>query len=213
MLTDDQMMQLIASGDQLAYADAVRRYGRSIVAYAYRMVGQQSDAEDITQETFLRLWTHADRWQSDKAAVSTWLHRIAHNLCIDFLRRDKSAVSTELDDEYVDQSLSSEQLVSRDTDRARLQLALSTLPERQRSALIMTHYQGLSNKEVAGILDVSVDALESLLARARKALKTKLQDDKSKNDGSRSDQPDQKFTHQSNTHHSKNELKTQKAWE
>lgn len=154
-------MELIALGDQSAYAEAVRRHGRSIAAYAYRMIGQQADAEDIAQETFLRLWTHAHRWQADKAAVSTWLHRIAHNLCVDLLRRDKSAINMALDDEHADPALSSEQLISLDADRVSLQLAISTLPERQRSALIMTHYQGLSDKVVADIMDVSVDALPS----------------------------------------------------
>lgn len=180
VLTDQQLMELIASGDQSAYAEAVRRHGRSIAAYAYRMISQQADAEDIAQETFLRLWTHAHRWQADKAAVSTWLHRIAHNLCVDLLRRDKSAINMALDDEHADPALSSEQLISLDADRVSLQLAISTLPERQRSALIMTHYQGLSDKVVADIMDVSVDALESLLARARKTIKVRLLHDKLK---------------------------------
>lgn len=180
VLTDQQLMELIASGDQSAYAEAVRRHGRSIAAYAYRMISQQADAEDIAQETFLRLWTHAHRWQADKAAVSTWLHRIAHNLCVDLLRRDKSAINMALDDEHADPALSSEQLISLDADRVSLQLAISTLPERQRSALIMTHYQGLSDKVVADIMDVSVDALESLLARARITIKVRLLHDKLK---------------------------------
>lgn len=180
VLTDQQLMELIASGDQSAYAEAVRRHGRSIAAYAYRMIIQQADAEDIAQETFLRLWTHAHRWQADKAAVSTWLHRIAHNLCVDLLRRDKSAINMALDDEHADPALSSEQLISLDADRVSLQLAISTLPERQRSALIMTHYQGLSDKVVADIMDVSVDALESLLARARITIKVRLLHDKLK---------------------------------
>jgi RNA polymerase sigma-70 factor, ECF subfamily len=172
------------------------------------MLGQQADAEDIAQETFLRLWTHADRWQEGKAGVSTWLHRIAHNLCIDALRRGKSEVSDELDDQYADQVPSMEQLISRNAERESLRRALSELPERQRSALIMTHYQGLSNKEVASILDVSVDALESLLARARKSLKTKLQDDKSKN-GSDTFY----LCAQAEPRDQKNELQTQKVWE
>jgi RNA polymerase sigma-70 factor, ECF subfamily len=183
VLTEEQIMELIASGDQSAYAEAVRRHGRSIAAFAYRMTGQQADAEDIAQETFLKLWTHAHRWQADKAAVSTWLHRIAHNLCIDLLRRDKSAINMALEDEHADPALSSEQLISLDADRVSLQQVISSLPERQRSALIMTHYQGLPDKVVAGIMDVSVDALESLLARARKTIKVRLLHDKLKNSG------------------------------
>jgi RNA polymerase sigma-70 factor, ECF subfamily len=174
MLTDQQLMSAIAAGDQQAYAEAVNRFARSIAAYAYRMTGRERDAEDIAQETMLRLWTQAHRWDPDKAELSTWLHRIARNLCIDFLRRDKSALSEEISGEQVDAQIAIDQQLDRDADVLRLRAAVAQLPERQRSALIMTHFGGLSNREVACILDVTVDALESLLARARRSLKSKL---------------------------------------
>lgn len=175
MLTDEEIMAAIVAGDQRVYADTVRRHARPIAAYAYRMLGNASEAEDIAQETFLRLWTHAARWQSGKAALSTWLHRIAHNLCIDFMRKCKPSLAAELSDDLVDEQLTAENTLSTDSDNNMLQMALEKLPERQRSALVLTHYQGLSNKDVASILDVSVDALESLLARARRSLKTHWQ--------------------------------------
>lgn len=175
MLTDEDIMAAIVAGDQRVYADAVRRHARPIAIYAYRMLGSESEAEDIAQETFLRLWTQAARWQPGKAALSTWLHRIAHNLCIDFLRKSKTALANELSDEFVDEQMTAEAMLDNDIDYNLLQVALGQLPERQRSALVLTHYQGLSNREVAGILEVTVDALESLLARARRSLKTHWQ--------------------------------------
>lgn len=176
MLTDEEIMAAIVAGDQGAYASIVRKHARQIAAYAYRMLSRESEAEDITQETFLRLWTHAARWQPGKAALSTWLHRIAHNLCIDFLRKDKSALASELNEEEPDGTPTIDHHLGAEADRRLLQEALAQLPERQRSALLLTHYQGLSNREVAQILDdITVDALESLLARARRSLKANLQ--------------------------------------
>lgn len=171
MLTDEEIMAAIVAGDQRVYADAVRRHARPIAFYAYRMLGSESEAEDIAQETFLRLWAQAARWQSGKAALSTWLHRIAHNLCIDFLRKSKPSLAGELNDDLVDGQLTAEDALGIEADHKLLQLALGRLPERQRSALVLTHYQGLSNREVADILAITVDALESLLARARRSLK------------------------------------------
>lgn len=169
-------MTAIADGDQRVYADTVRQHGRAIGFYAFRMLGNKDSAEDIAQETFLRLWTHAERWQADKASLSTWLHRIAHNLCIDLMRKDKSSQTDEYADEIADQRQGAEQQQESDERLQRLQSALMMLPERQRSALVLTHYQGLGNQAVASIMDVSVDALESLLARARRALRGALAD-------------------------------------
>lgn len=169
-------MTAIADGDQRVYADTVRQHVRAIGFYAFRMLGNKSSAEDIAQETFLRLWTHADRWQADKASLSTWLHRIAHNLCIDLMRKDKSSQTDEYADDIADQRQCTEQQQESDERLQRLHSALMMLPERQRSALVLTHYQGLGNQAVASIMDVSVDALESLLARARRALRGALAD-------------------------------------
>ncbi|MEX2335218.1 MAG: sigma-70 family RNA polymerase sigma factor [Pseudohongiella sp.] len=175
MLTDEETMAAIVAGDQQVYADTVRRHARPIAAYAYRMLGNESEAEDIAQETFLRLWTQAVRWQSGKAALTTWLHRIAHNLCIDFMRKSKASLAGELSDDLVDEKQAVDEVFDQEAEHKLLHAALLNLPERQRSALVLTHYQGLSNRDVAGILDVTVDALESLLARARRSLKTHWQ--------------------------------------
>jgi DNA-directed RNA polymerase specialized sigma24 family protein len=104
MLTDEQIMAAIAGGDQRIYADTVRQHSRAIGYYAFRMLNNLSEAEDVAQETFLRLWTQAERWQPDRAGISTWLHRIAHNLCIDAMRKNRSGITDELEDETEDPS-------------------------------------------------------------------------------------------------------------
>ncbi len=174
MMTDEALMSAIRAGDRQAYAQVVNNHVRPVNRYIVRMLGSHSDSEDIAQETFLRLWTQAHTWQPDKAGLSTWLHRIAHNLCIDYLRRDKSAVTSEYLDEYAARE-SPEKSLAQDSNLQALEQALRQLPERQRSALILTHYQGLANREVAQIMDISVDALESVLARTRRSLKAQLQ--------------------------------------
>lgn len=183
MLTDEQIMAAIAAGDQRTYADAVRQHSRAIAFYSWRMLGNQSEAEDVVQETFLRLWTQAGRWQPDRAGISTWLHRVAHNLCIDQMRKDKSSLTYELDEDLEADQCSLEDDLDMDLRQRRLQQAITQLPERQRSALILCHYQGLSNQAVADIMELSVDALESLLARARRSLKVSLADLKQRTNG------------------------------
>ncbi len=181
-MTDDlELMTAIQSGDAQAYESAVKKHLKSISHYAFRMLGNTKDTEDITQETFLRLWTHADSWRGEKSSVSTWLHRIAHNLCIDYLRKDKSALTSEymdeldMDDRAMDRTIDSPMEVPENADKlAALKQALEMLPERQRSALLLNHYHGFSNREIAEIMDISVDALESILARARRGLKSLL---------------------------------------
>lgn len=169
-------MAAIAAGDQRVYADIVRQHSRAIAFYAWRMLGRQAEAEDVTQETFLRLWTQAARWQPNRAGISTWLHRVAHNLCIDLMRKDKSALTDDLAEDLEDKQPDLGEDLDDNRRHRWLQQALAELPERQRSALILSHYQGLSNQAIADVMELSVDALESLLARARRALKASLAD-------------------------------------
>ena len=173
MIDDQELMTAIQAGNSRAYESVVKRHLKSISHYAFRMLGNTKDTEDITQETFLRLWTHADTWRGEKASVSTWLHRIAHNLCIDYLRKDKSAITSEYLDEHEGHDSPAEQ-PDKEERLLSLREALSQLPERQRSAIVLNHYHGFSNREIAQIMEVSVDALESILARARRGLKAEL---------------------------------------
>ena len=176
-------MEALCQGDRKAYQAIVDRHCQAISHYALRMLGNQGDAEDITQETFLRLWLKADKWQASKAKLTTWLHRITHNLCIDFMRKH-SRLQTLEDSEGldanaqaawsgVDESCTDDSQT--DDDRmSRLTKALSRLPEAQRSALMLCTYSGFSNQEAAAIMSISVKALESALARARRSLRATL---------------------------------------
>lgn len=175
-MTDEELMLAVCNGDQAAYQAIVKKHLKPISHYAYRLLGASRETEDICQETFLRLWINASKWQPEKSNLSTWLHRIAHNLCIDHLRKH-SQVQTQ--ESFEDEAAASEQAprFAATDDRGateKLQQALRDLPESQRSALMLCHYQGFSNKEAAAIMAISVKALESAIARAKRTLRERL---------------------------------------
>ncbi|MFT4815481.1 MAG: RNA polymerase sigma-70 factor (ECF subfamily) [Pseudohongiellaceae bacterium] len=169
-------MQAVCVGSRSAYQRLVKRYLKSISHYAYRLLGNQKDTEDITQEVFLRLWTNAQKWNTEKSKLTTWLHRITHNLCIDYLRKHgRMQTQDSFDDEAADSPSTNEESNEETNDKTKLlREALSALPENQRSALSLCHYQGFSNKEAAAIMNISVKALESAIARAKRSLREKL---------------------------------------
>src|SRR5262245_60299462 len=164
-------MRRTAKGDAVAFRALADAHLVKIMNYAYRLLRDRTEAEDVAQETFLRLWKDAGRYEP-KARVTTWLHRIAHNLCIDRLRGKREEPSETLDEERTSQEPGG--LLDRKRVALEVGRALASLPERQRAAIALVHYQGLSNVEAAAVLDVNVDALESLLARGRRSLREKL---------------------------------------
>ena len=166
-----ELMRRTARGDAAAFRALADAHLVKIMNFAYRLLHNRSDAEDVAQETFLRLWKDAGRYEPT-ARVTTWLHRIAHNLCIDRLRAKREEPAEHLDDERA--STEPGGLLERKRTAVEVSKAIADLPERQRSAIILVHYQGLSNIEAAAVLDVGVEALESLLARGRRSLRERL---------------------------------------
>ncbi len=170
---DDALIRCIAAGDSSAWPKLVERHLSPLVALGWRILGDRAEAEDVAQEVFVRLLAKVPTWEPGGALLRTWLSRVAINLCID---RRRARRTTPLDDlpEPKDPA-SDEAVVARRFDMARkVRAALHKLPERQTIAMTLVHYHGFSNREAAGMLDVSVDALESLLARGRRAMKKDL---------------------------------------
>jgi RNA polymerase sigma-70 factor (ECF subfamily) len=173
---DAPLLKRVAKGDARAVELLVERHAGRMLTLARRMLGNEADAEDVTQELFLRVWRHARRWQPGRARFETWMHRVTLNLCYDRLRRRRD-VAVDALPELPDPSPS---VVSRQSSRQtaqRVQAELAKLPDRQRAAIVLCHHEGLSNIEAAAVLQVSVEALESLLARGRRALKAALSAD------------------------------------
>lgn len=173
--TDDHaLMASIALGDRAAFAEFVTRHVAAIVGYAARFVGRRSDAEDIAQEAFTRLWTKAPQWRAQGAPPRRWLFRVTYNLCMDELRRRRPWAAGDAAGDPADTADTPEESVLRRDRDGRLAAALAALPERQRRALALCAYEGLSNKQAAAALEIGVEALESLLARGRRKLRELL---------------------------------------
>ena len=171
--TDDaELLERVAGGDPGAYRELVERHVKGVHLFVYRMLGSRAEAEDVCQESFLRLWKHAGTFVA-RAKPSTWLYRVAHNLAIDRLRRRRE-VSHPLDIEAVPSSSRPSLHLHEKQVAEAVELALAALPERQRASISLVHYQGMSNAEAAEVLGVKVRALESLLARARRQLREQL---------------------------------------
>lgn len=169
---DAALVARVGSGDSAACRALMEVHLGRVHAYAWRMLGDAGEAEDVAQETFLRLWRQAGRWRAE-ARVGTWLHRVAHNLCVDRLRRRRGDTGEEPPDLPDPAAGPAEDRQRAQVARA-VEAALRRLPERQRAAIALVHYQELGNIEAADIMGVSVEALESLLARGRRGLREAL---------------------------------------
>lgn len=161
-----------AGGDRAAQAALVNRNMPIVFRVAYRMLQDRAEAEDVTQETFLRAWKKLPDWQP-KAKFSTWACTVALNLCRDRLRKKKPVLMDELP-ERVDTALRPEDALASQQSLDGIAAKIAALPERQREALTLCALEGMSNIEAAAAMDVGVRALESLLARARRSLRASL---------------------------------------
>jgi RNA polymerase sigma-70 factor (ECF subfamily) len=172
---DEALLVRVADGDPAAVRALVGRKLPRLLGLAQRMLGDAAEAEDVAQEAFLRVWRQAPKWRPGQARFDTWLHRVALNLCYDRLRRRRE-IATDDPPEVVDEGPAPDRgLEATDTGR-RVGEALARLPDRQREAVVLCHYQELGNIEAAAVMGVTVEALESLLSRGRRALRAALAD-------------------------------------
>ncbi|WP_370400837.1 RNA polymerase sigma factor [Sulfitobacter sp. JB4-11] len=170
---DAALLARYAAGDVVAARLLTADLTPRLYSHALRVLGNEAAAQDVAQEAMLRLWKIAPRWRAGEAKVSTWAYRVVANLCSDLLRKGAS-VDLDAIAEPVDPGRSAQGLMQ---DAARvdaLQAALATLPERQRQAVVLRHLEGLSNTEIAEILGVGIEAVESLTARGKRGLTAAL---------------------------------------
>jgi RNA polymerase sigma-70 factor (ECF subfamily) len=201
--SDDALMRRAGGGDKGAFALLVQRHLGRATALAQRIAGNRSDAEEIVQEAFLRCWQKAPEWRpandrdmpggdgagedgaqengageigaQARAQFGTWLYRVLVNLCLDRRRRPQP-LGIEAADEVADSRADGFDATAQEETSRRVQKAMAGLPERQRAALALCYFEGMGNIEAAAALDVSIGALESLLVRARRAMREALQD-------------------------------------
>ncbi len=172
---DQATMAAVAEGDEAAFARLVRDLTPMLLRFARAtLAASPAEAEEVVQEALIRLWQQAETWQPD-GRISTWLHKVAYRLCIDRLRRRRPSVDIDaVEDGLADPApLPGDRLVQLEDARA-VQAAVAALPERQRVAIVLCHYQGLKQAEAAGIMGIGEEAYESLLARGRRRLRAAL---------------------------------------
>ena len=176
--TDHALLAAFADGDRGAAQQLTEKLMPKIHAHAYYRLGNITDAEDVTQEAFIKLWKVAPKWKQDKAKVSTWLYRVVSNLCKDRHRRAtlEETVSVQ---EPTNESQSPTSKIEDQLRRKALYTAMSTLPNSQRLAVQLRHIDELSNPQIAEIMELSVEAVESLIARGKRKLTKILQSHKS----------------------------------
>jgi RNA polymerase sigma-70 factor (ECF subfamily) len=170
---DTRLIERVGRGEPAAMRALVAAKLPRILGLATRMLRDTPAAEDVAQEAFVRIWRQAGSWQAGRARFDTWLHAVVLNLCRDRLRRRRDVTGEALPD-LPDPAPDAEAALI-ETQRGRaVAAAIATLPERQREAILLVHYQDMSGIDAAAVLGVSVDALESLLARGRRTLRRQL---------------------------------------
>ncbi len=170
---DGALLVAYANGDGPAARELAGRLAPRVLAQATRMLGDRAEAEDVTQEALLRLWRAAPGWRQGEGRVSTWLYRVTANLCIDRLRRRRAVALDEVAEPPDPQPSVADRMQGAARMRA-LSDALARLPERQAQAVALRHLEGLSNSEIAVIMEIGVEAVESLTARGKRALAAAL---------------------------------------
>lgn len=170
--SDDALLARTAGGDHAAWGMLVDRHLASVLRYAGYVLRDDTQAEDVAQDTFIRLAKKASDWKEDSPSLRSWLYRVARNLCIDHIRTRRTT-SIDTAEDIADTRDGS--AMERDIDMERsVTAALNVLPERQRAAIVLVHFEGLSGTEASAALEISVEAVESLLARARRTLRRDL---------------------------------------
>jgi RNA polymerase sigma-70 factor (ECF subfamily) len=185
-LSSEELMAKVAGGDDQAFEILVTRHQTSVLNLIYRFIGDKTQAKDLAQEVFIRVW-QAARSYKPEAKFTTWIYRITANLCfnelkssrrkkwLQFLRSDEDR-EVRMEEDIAEGSPSPEDLLLAKEQSRQISKALQRLPENQRMALILKRYDDLSYQEIAEVLGCSVSAVESLLVRAKRTLHEKLID-------------------------------------
>ncbi|MFN7268368.1 MAG: RNA polymerase sigma factor [Cereibacter sp.] len=168
-VSDEALLVLYANGDPWAARALTLRLTPRLLGFAALMLADRTEAEDVTQEAMLRLWRMAPDWRQGEAKVATWLYRVASNLCLDRLRKSRPRGLEEVAEPEDAAPGAVARLIEADRMLA-LDRALAALPDRQRQAVVLRHIEGLTNPEIAAVMDIGVEAVESLVARGKKGL-------------------------------------------
>jgi len=171
---DSQLISAIRLNDSHAFALLMQRHLQRVLAVSQRIMGNEADADEVTQETFMRFWNYAPKWETgDPAGVRTWLNRVATNLCIDRLRRQRNVPLDEAG-EIEDEKPNAADTIQKQDRREVFRNLLLKLPPRQRAAIVLAYYEDMTITQVAQAMELTQGAADSLLVRGRKNLRDLL---------------------------------------
>ena len=186
--TDEELMARFQGGDSRAMEELFTRFQKPLFNFFYRMVRRRETAEDLVQETFLKLCRFGNSFCGDNAKFTTWLYSVAGNQCRDYLRHSGRRPETpigDLEDNLSDSQIDTyhgngdspvEESLIRAEIGATLKTAINHLPEKERAAIILREYQGLEYREIADVLDCPIGSVKVLIFRARQRLRERLKD-------------------------------------
>lgn len=173
-LDDESLIRHIQQGNHEAFVELVERHSKRFYSISYRLLFCKNDAEDIVQQAFLKLWERRLLWNQYRGAkFTTWFYRVVANLCLDYNRKKRPMTLSE-NMEIADWEDGQEIFLDDKRKQALLDRFIQELPEKQQLALTICFYEGLSNKEAAEIIGIKLKAVQSLIMRAKKTLKEKL---------------------------------------
>lgn len=174
-VSDERLMALIQDGNHDAFAQLVLRHTKMFFAAAYRVYPSAEECEDIVQDAFLKLWKNPHVWDETRGVkFTTWFYRVVSNQAVDALRKKKNTQSGDSLEWITDDAESQQGKMEQSEEQKILEEAIFSLPERQKTALNLCFYEGMSNKEAAEFMGVGLKALESLLMRAKAGLRDEL---------------------------------------
>jgi RNA polymerase sigma-70 factor (ECF subfamily) len=167
---DEHLIDRMRQHDESAYRLLVERHIDRAYGLALRILKSPADAEDVVQDAFVKVWLNREKWQAGRAKFSTWLYRVILNRCID-LRRLPSTEWIDVVPEPADDAEDCVVTIHRQEIYGRLEAAVDQLPAQQRTAILLSYYEELSNAEIAEVMSISVSAAEALLKRGRQGLR------------------------------------------
>ncbi len=186
MLSDERLMERVKSGDAQAFDALLQRHGKAIFNFIYRFVGNRQEAEDLTQDTFVRVLQSAPSFNSHQR-FTTWAYQIATNLCIDAHRKAQYRHVVSLDeclgeddqtlgDTVPDPQANTEEMVQKLSLRRDIRRAIRALPTEQRIVVMLNQYQGMTYREIAEVLGCPLGTIKSRMHHALKALRAALKE-------------------------------------
>lgn len=172
--SDEELLERIEEGDREAFSVLVRRHAGRYYRIAYRILFDKCEAEDMVQEAFLKIWDRPGTWDGRRGAkFTTWFYRVVTNLCLDWNRKRKPLTLAD-GFQVADNSPGYESKFEAKQEQEVLERAMRELPVRQKLALDLCFYEGLSNRQAAEVMSVSLKALQSLIMRAKESLREKV---------------------------------------